>query len=419
MRADCRLPRPLLTPLALAAALLLAGCHRAPPAELVPGNYRGVLTLPGGELPFGLTIATPPTGGAPIVYLLNGGEAVHVTEFSHAGSRLVMLMPGYGNRLELDTDPKGYHGEAVILRRGAKEVRLPLRVVHDERFRFQASGPKMSSTVGGRWAISVRGADGHERPAIGEFKQLGWRVFGTILDPSGDHRYLEGDVTQDEVLLSAFDGGLPYLYRLRINADGTMSGHWWTGSWGVAELSLHRDDAATLTDPALAAAPAQAAFSFSFPDLDARPVALTDPRFRGKVVIVTLGGTWCPNCHDEAAFLVPLYRDLKDQGLEIVSLQFEHYPDAAAAVAVNRRFVAKFAIPWPVLIAGLSDRDEATRKLPGLGRVYAFPTTVLVGRDGRIAKVHSGFNGPATGQHYLDFQKDFTQTVRALLAAKP
>jgi peroxiredoxin len=416
MHLDRRLPHLLLT---LLAGLLLAGCHRAPPAELVPGNYRGVLTVPGGDLPFGITIASPPTGGAPIVYLLNGAEAVQVTEFSHSGSRLVMQMPGYANRLELDTDPKGYHGEAVMQRRGGKEIRLPLRVIRDERFRFFASGPKLPPNVAGRWAITARTAEGKERLLVGEFKQIGWRVFGTILDPSGDHRYLEGDVTPDELLLSRFDGGLPHLYRMKINANGTLSGRWWSGAWAVDELSAHRDPAAAITDPTDAAAPSQAPFAFSFPDLDGKQVSLADERFRGKVVIVAIGGTWCPNCHDEAAFLLPIYRDLKAEGLEIVSLQFEHASDPAAAVAVNRRFVAKYGIPWPVLIAGLSDKDDAARKLPALGHVFGFPTTVLVGRDGRIAKVQSGFSGPATGQHYLDFQKQFTESVRALLAAKP
>ncbi len=415
MKLDHRLPRLLI---ALLAGLLLAGCQRVPPTELVPGNYRGVLTVPGGELPFGITIASPPAGGAPIVYLLNGAEAVHVTEFSHAGSRLVMQMPGYSNRLELDADPDGYHGEAVMLRRGGKEIRLPLQVVRDERFRFSATGPKIPPNVAGRWAITVHTADGKERLAVGEFKQIGWRVFGTILDPSGDHRYLEGDVTQDELLLSRFDGGLPHLYRFKINADGTLSGRWWSGARAVDELRAHRDAAAAIIDPAEVAAPTGRPFAFGFPDLDGKPVTQADERFRNKVVIVAIGGTWCPNCHDEAAFLLPLYQELKAEGLEIVSLQFEHFSDPAAAIAVNRRFVAKYDIPWPVLIAGLSDKDEAARKLPALGGVFGFPTTVLVGRDGRIAKVQSGFSGPATGQHYLDFQKQFTESVRALLAAK-
>jgi peroxiredoxin len=415
MRLACRLRS--LVPVLL-AAVAVASCHPAPRTELVPGNYRAVLSVPGGDLPFGLTIAAPPAGGAPLVYLLNGAEAVHVTEFDHDGNRLVMKMPGYANRLVVESDATGYHGDAVMVRKGAKEVRLPLRIVRDERYRFSKTGPEVPPRVGGRWAMTVRSPEGKERQLVGEFKQLGWRVFGTILDPSGDHRYLEGDVTSGEMLLSRFDGGSAFLYRLAINADGTLTGHWWSGSWSVDELTAHRDEAASITDPAADAGPASTPAAFSFPDLDGKTVSLADARFRGKVVVIAIGGTWCPNCHDEAAFLVPLYKDLKAQGLEIVSLQFEHQGSSPEAVAVNRRFVAKYGIEWPVLIAGLSDKDEASQKLPGLGRVYAFPTTVLVGRDGRIAKVHAGFSGPATGQHYTDFQKDFTDSVRALLAAK-
>jgi peroxiredoxin len=274
--------------------------------------------------------------------------------------------------------------------------------------------------VGGRWAITLRSASGASTPAIGEFKQVGARIFGTILDPTGDHRFLEGDIQGRELSLSRFDGGSAYLYHATLNADGTLSGRWWSGAWSEDTFTARRDAAATLADPAAAAAAAAppARLEFRFPDLDGRPVSLEDARFKGKVVIVALGGSWCPNCHDEAQFLQPLYRELGPQGLEIVYLQFEHYGDFAQAVAANRRFVAQFDIRWPVLIAGISEREDAARKLPALGGVFAFPTTVVLDREGRVRKVHSGFSGPATGQHYQDFRKEFTELVRGLLAEK-
>ncbi|MEZ5286715.1 MAG: TlpA disulfide reductase family protein [Vicinamibacterales bacterium] len=46
-------------------------------------------------------------------------------------------------------------------------------------------------------------------------------------------------------------------------------------------------------------------------------------RFRGKVVLVNISGSWCPNCHDEAPFLAALHRRFKDRGFEIVTLSFE------------------------------------------------------------------------------------------------
>src|SRR5262249_27609038 len=65
---------------------------------------------------------------------------------------------------------------------------------------------------------------------------------------------------------------------------------------------------------------------FSFPDLDGHPVSNTDRRFAGKVLLVVITGSWCPNCHDEAPFLTELYRTYKSRGLEVVALSFEE-PD--------------------------------------------------------------------------------------------
>ena len=408
---------------ACAALLLgvLASCGRPPhPAyaqeRLVPGEYRATLLLPGGELPFGFTVVDEE--GHKRVDVQNGAETVHATELEDRPGRFVLRFPGYENRIEAERDATGYSGFAVMVRRGGREVRLPFRAVAGEHFRFRPRPMQDPPSVAGRWAVTFTGADGVSTPAIAELAQQGARVTGTVLDPTGDHRFLEGEVAGRELLLSRFDGGSAFLYRAELLPDGTLSGTYWSGSWSEDHLAAHRDEGASLTDPAVAAAAgaSAAAFEFSFPDLDGRTVSFSDPRFRGKVVIVSIGGSWCPNCHDEAAFLAPLYHERRAQGLEVVYLQFEYFGDFAQAVAANRRFVEEYHIDWPVLIAGISDKDEASRKLPRLGRVFAFPTTLVLDRKGALRDVHSGFEGPATGTHYEEYRRRFTALLDGLLA---
>ena len=110
-------------------------------------------------------------------------------------------------------------------------------------------------------------------------------------------------------------------------------------------------------------------FDFAFPDLAGNTVSSKDPQFRGKVLIVALAGSWCPNCHDEAAFLAPLYKDYRGKGLEIVSLMFEHFGDFPRAAEATQRFRQHYGIEYTTLIAGISDKDEAAKKLPMLDRV--------------------------------------------------
>jgi hypothetical protein len=83
-----------------------------------------------------------------------------------------------------------------------------------------------------------------------------------------------------------------------------------------------------------------------------------------------------------------------------------------------REFRDQYEIEYPTLIAGISDKDDASRKLPALDHVYAYPTTVFIDRSGVVRKIHTGFAGPATGEHYEALKRDFEDTIRALLAER-
>jgi thiol-disulfide isomerase/thioredoxin len=157
-------------------------------------------------------------------------------------------------------------------------------------------------------------------------------------------------------------------------------------------------------------------FRFSFPALDGRPVNQDDARFRGKVVLLDIFGTWCPTCHDAAPTLVRLWRKYHHRGLEIVGVAFEVTGDTAADGALVRRYRDKFDIPFPLLLGGVSDPQEVAAALPQLNGFGAFPTTVFLGRDGRVKRVHAGFYGPATGPQHDALVKETEKEVERLLS---
>ena len=148
-------------------------------------------------------------------------------------------------------------------------------------------------------------------------------------------------------------------------------------------------------------------------------MSLSDEKYQDKVVLVTISGTWCPNCNDEARFLAPFYEKYRDQGLEVVALLFEHFEEADLAADQVRAFRQKFDIQYDTLIAGISDKIEAAGTLPELNAVLAFPTTIFIDRDGRVREIHTGFMGPGTGEHYVRLQENFTELTTALLAEPP
>jgi thiol-disulfide isomerase/thioredoxin len=249
-------------------------------------------------------------------------------------------------------------------------------------------------------------------------RQSGAEVSGSILRVDGDTGYLTGRWQNSLLVLSHFAGQEPLLFEAKRNADGTLA---IALNRNANYVAVRKSEArakgvpdppdpsryTSVKDPGVP-------FRFSFPGLDGKIVSSTDPQFKGKVVLLTIGGSWCPNCQDEAPFLAELYQEFHSQGLEIVGLMFEEDANPALARPHVATFIKRFGIPYPMLLAGTT--DDINQKLPQLVNFGAYPTTIYLGRDGRVRSVHAGFASQATGEEYVRLKNETRGLVERLLA---
>ena len=408
----------LMTLALLTTVVMGCGSSRPPQGGAVEsGIYRAVLQLPGGPLPFGLDLERE--GSSWTGYLINGQERLKLDEVAVGGSHLQIRMPGYENRLTADARGDRLQGEIVVSKPGGQDQHLPFSAEFKQAWRFFPQPSADHADVSGRWQATFTDDDGKEEAAVGEFTQSNDVVTGTFLTDGGDHRYLAGQVQGNQLYLSTFDGAHAFLYKAQVTQPGdALTGDFWSGLALHRHFIAKRDVHAALADAYTVTSMKtnDKEFDFAFPDLDGQTVTSKDAKFRGKVVVVALGGSWCPNCHDEAAFLEPLYEEYRGKGLEVVSLMFEHFGDFARAKEATERFRQQYGIEYSTLIAGVSDVDEAGKKLPMLQKFYGFPTTVIVDRKGQVRRIHTGFSGPATGEHYKQFVSEFRSNLDQLLA---
>jgi peroxiredoxin len=403
------------------AVLTLAGCGGSGSSEQqsLYGTWRAVLVVKGGDLPFGLEIGRE--GDHDVAWLINGPERAKVTDVSIHDGIVSMGMPGYPHRLDAQLVDGQLEGHVTFLRPKGETYSTPLLAQRGISWRFFPTPSKDNADFSGRWRLTFRDPDsGAESSGIAEIAQQGNVVTGTVLRESGDDRYIAGEARGDTVFLSRFDGGSAYLYVARLTPEGTLKGDFRTGTGGFRELTGRRDAEAKLADvTTLTALKADAGrFSFTFPDVNGKPVSLDDPRFQDKVVIVTIGGTWCPNCHDEAAFLRDFLPPLRGRGLEVVQLMFEYTDDFASASKSVRAFADQFHIDYPVLIAGSYAPGAVQKALPQLEKFFAYPTMLVLDRHGKVRYTHTGFSGPATGEHYEEFVSEFGSLIDGLLDEK-
>lgn len=395
------------------AALLLAIAPAAM-AQSISGLWDATITFNNQDIPFRLQIAGD---GAKLQgWLFNGDEKVVASHASFQNGSLVLNFDSYAAKLEAKLEDGALVGQYGPMLKKTYPVRAH---PHQESM---LPGNASAPSIDGLWEVAVKSSKGEQAWRLIVQQKSAKDVEAAILRVDGDTGALTGAYKDGKFVLSHFSGGRPALMILTPAADGTLAIDM-TDLHGGSQLTATRPDVARAkglappTDPdhhTTVKDPSEP-FRFSAPDLNGKVVSSTDTRFQGKVVLVNVTGSWCPNCHDEAPFLAELYRKYRSQGLEVVALSFEE-EDQLKNPTRLRAFMKEYGIDYTVLLAGTTEERDA--KLTQPVNLNSWPTTFFLGRDGRVRFVHAGFPGPASGELYRQAAHEFNSQVESLLAEK-
>ena len=382
--------------------------------RLKTGVWRAVVEIQDQELPFNFEV-TRDGGDGYDVYLLNADERLLLDEVAINDDSVDIVMHIFD--ADIRARINGDTLEGFFIKNFSDDYKLPFQAVHGLQYRFEdADTVGNPADFSGKYEVTFL-HEGDTTKAIALFRQREDRVTGTFLTPTGDYRFLEGNAQGEKLLLSTFDGNYAYLFKASLDDDGRIRGEFFSGKTWYETWVARKNEKATLPDASSLTYLKEGyeTVSFTFPDTDGKMVSLGDEKYKGKVVILQLMGTWCPNCMDETKFLSPWYNANKNRGVEVIGLAYERKDDFDYASARVKKMVAKMDVRYDILIAGTDDKEKATQTLPMLNAVIAFPTTIFIGKDGKVKKIHTGFSGPGTRQYYDRFIEDFNETVNALL----
>jgi thiol-disulfide isomerase/thioredoxin len=395
----------------LAVFLIFSGCQPKKP-ELKPGAWRGVIEIQGQQLPFTFHLERGNTGY--LATINNAGEKLVLDEIEVIGDSVIMTLHIFDAEFKASIRENELTGEFII--NYADNYRLPFHAYYGQDYRFIPSDTNAQVTdFSGKYQVQFIN-ETNSVEAVGIIHQKGNYAEGTFLTPTGDYRYLEGNVIQDTLWLSTFDGNHLFLFNA-VKSNDSLKGRQWLGRsrnrlWqGIKNDTVQAPSHESLTY----LKEGYDRLEFTFPDVDGNPVSLQEDRFKDKVVILQIMGTWCPNCMDETRFLTEWYSQNKARGVEIIGLAYEQKPDFNYAKGRVMKMVEKLNIPYTILIAGVNDTAKASETLPALNRVVGFPTTIFVGKDGKVKHIHTGFAGPGTGEYYEQTKERFNEIINSLL----
>lgn len=295
---------------------------------------------------------------------------------------------------------------------------VSFKATHGVSERFRNSKPS-NENISGIWETEFAIDTDDAYMAKGIFIQNGDKVTGTYRTETGDYRYLDGVVSGDSLKVSAFDGAHAFVFTAKVT-DSSMNGAFYSGNHSKEVFVAKRNEAFELTsaDSLTFIKEGYDKLAFSFPNAKGEMISLEDERFKNKVVVAQVMGTWCPNCLDETKYYVDYIKKNSNSDLEFIALAFEYAKTKEGAFKSINRLKDRIGVEYPIVLAqfGSSDKALAQEKLPMLNHVLSYPTSIFIDKKGKVRKIHTGFNGPATGDKFIEFQQQFDGFLKELLA---
>ncbi|MBO6532025.1 peroxiredoxin family protein [Flagellimonas sp. MMG031] len=400
--------------IALAGLVILcASCKKEEAPKLATGDWLAKIEVSESQqLPFEFTLSQNEEGGY-VMQAFNAEEVVTIDEFTFNGDSINIRMPVFEGHITGTYTTDRISGEFI---EESKERRVPFVATYGKQDRFTVN-EDAAVNLSGIWETYFDVNTEDEYAAKGIFMQNGNRLKGTFRTKTGDYRYLDGVVTGDSMKLSAFDGSHVFLFLAEVT-DSTLNGKFYSGNHSVEEFMAARNEAFELPDSNELTYLREGydKFDFTFPNSDGEMVGLDDPMFKDKAVLVQIMGTWCPNCLDETRFYVDFVKNNPDLDLQLVGLAFEYAKTEEKAFEGIQRLQEREDVPYPILLAqyGTSNKQKANEKLPMLNHILSYPTTIYIDKSGEVRKIHTGFNGPATGEKFVEFKEEFNKTIQEL-----
>ena len=396
----------------------LISCTQKAPV-LHTGVWKIELNAPGGKLPFGLELIKNADSITYSAYALNGDERLAMDTARIVGDSLHVPMSVFEAEIVGKIGDSTFTGYWKKHRKGAEWVQMNLNGTWQGEKPFTRFENIQTPTiqVSGKWATTFVSNGGDTTVAVGLFNQTGNVLKGTFLTTTGDYRFLAGNVSGDSLFLSCFDGTHLYLFKAK-QVDNQLVGKFWSSVGKPENWVATKNEKAALPDEKSLTFLKKGfdRVSFSFPDVTGKKVSLEDEKYKGKVVVVQIMGSWCSNCMDESLFLAPYYAKNKNRGIEIVGLCYEKRADLATSAPKILRMKQRFGIEYELLLAGTNDKAEASATLPMINAVLGFPTTIFIDKKGKVREIHTGFSGPGTGEYYDKFVENFEKLMDKMIA---
>jgi len=346
----------------------------------------------------------------------NADEKIEVTDIIHSGDSIFIQMPIFSSKFYLKTiSKKKLSGYFIDLGR-AEPYRVPVTCEYGSSFRFRDGNTIKDEVLEKNWQVTFspnKPNDTWKAGGVFQHKNNG-RVHGTFLTETGDFRYLEGDMYNDTLKLSCFDGAHLFLFSATLKQDSLINGRFYSGRHYEDSWVAVQNDELDLRDPfAITEVISDDDWKKTIvKNLRNEELTLGEISQDNKVRIIQILGSWCPNCMDETRYYKDLYKSFPNE-IQIIPVGFEKPGEGIETLTKMRM---DMRLPYDVFLGGINDKSDARKLFPMLNNVISFPTSIIVGKNGNIRKVHTGFYGPGTEEYYKEYVKEMGEFIQKLIS---
>lgn len=380
-------------------------------SEIKEGSWVGKLLLQeNNELSFNFEIDNNQE-----ITIRNGKERVEMKSLTNENDSLKVYFSSFPNYLIFKIDSLNENKLAgyFVNPDRKKHARIAFTAEYYESFGIVDLGEEFQN-IEGNWQIAFSPNSKSEYPAIGKFEQNYHSIYGTFLTETGDYRFLRGSIVDNQLKLSSFDGAHVFLFNATLKND-TLKGEFLSGNHWKTDWIGFKNEKFKLKNPDSLTYMVKDDFTFNFQTVEGRKYVYPNNKTQNKVVIVQILGTWCPNCLDETMFYKELHEKYNHLGLEIIGVAYESPASFEGKVERINRIRANKEIKYDILVGGQASKQECSEDFNMLNAISSFPTSIFINKYGEVVKIHTGFNGPGTGEIYSDYKTKTIELIERLL----